>query len=78
MIRKQRNEENYRNVKSRDGVFSPHISRHTAERLTRYCQSKNINKTKFVEECINKQLDVLEREYYESLTKDELINLILK
>ena len=77
-MRKQRNEENYRNVKSRDGVFSPHISKHTADRLARFCQSKNINKTKFVEECINNQLNTLEREYYESLTKEELIKLILK
>lgn len=77
-MKKQRNEENYRDVKSRDGGFSPHISKHTAERLTRYCQSINKNRTKFVEECINNQLDTLEQKYYESLTKEELIELLLK
>lgn len=77
-MKRQRNEENYRDVKSRDGGFSPHISKHTAERIIRFCRTKNIGKTKFVEECINKQLDILEPEYYESLTKEELLKLILK
>lgn len=76
-MRKERVEENYRNVKSKDGTFSPHINKTTTERLVKYCHAININRTKFVHECINKQLDVLEREYYESLSKDDLITLIL-
>lgn len=77
-MERKRNEEKYRNVKSKDGTFSPHIGKQTTERLTKYCHIKNINRTKFVEMCINERLDVLERDFYESLTKDELIDLILK
>lgn len=77
-MRKERIEENCRNTKSKDGTFSPHIGRLTTERLTRYCHLKNTNRTKFVEQCINDRLDVLEREFYEALSKDELIDLILK
>lgn len=76
-MRKDRIETNCRNVRSKDGSFSPHIGKTTAERLARYCRLKNINKTKFVEQCINERLDGLEREYYETLSKDELIGLIM-
>lgn len=76
-MRKDRTETNCRNVKSKDGSFSPHIGKATAERLAKYCHLRNINKTKFVEQCINERLDDLEREYYESLTKEDLISLII-
>ena len=70
-------ETGYRNVTSTNGVFSPHISRKTAERLTRYCKQMNLNKTKFVELCINERLDILERQMLENFSKAELINMIL-
>lgn len=76
-MRKERIEENCRNTKSKDGTFSPHISKSTTDRIVKYCHLKNINKTKFVEQCVNEKLDILEREFYESLSKDELINLII-
>ena len=76
-MRKEREETNCRNVKSKDGSFSPHISKQTAERMAKYCHLTNINKTKFVERCINERLDDLEKEYYEALTKDDLIALIM-
>lgn len=76
-MRKERTEVGCRNAKSKDGTFSPHISKTTTERLTKFCHIKDINRTKFVEQCINDRLDVLEREFYEGLTKDELIDLIL-
>lgn len=77
-MRKDRTEVNCRNTRSKDGTFSPHIGKQTAERATNYCHLMNINRTKFVEQCVNDRLDVLEREFYEGLTKDELIDLILK
>ena len=76
-MRKERIEENYRDSRTKDGTFSPRINKATAERLTKYCRLKNINRTKFVEQCINDRLTVLEREFYENLSKDELINLII-
>lgn len=77
-MRRQRNEEKYRNTISRNKKFSPEIDEYTAERVRRYCKAKDISKTKFVIECVNNQLDILEPGFYESLTKEELLKLILK
>lgn len=76
--RRERVENNCRNVSSKDGGFSPHIGKATAERLTKYCRNANMNRTKFVEKCINERLDVLENEYYFSLSKEELVALLVK
>ena len=73
-----RNEDGYRNTESKNGVFSPHISKATATRLTKWCARENINKTRFVESCINEKLDMLEEEFLQSLTKEELIEIIKK
>ena len=77
-MRKERVEQNCRNVASKDGTFSPHINKTTTERLTKYCHLINKNKTHFVEQCINVCLDKLEPQYYEQLSKEDLINIILK
>lgn len=74
---RKRNELNYRDVKSNDGTFSPHINRTTTERLSRYCKMTNQNRTRFVEQCVNAQLDILEREALVSKSKEELIEMIL-
>ena len=58
-----RNETNFRNVTSKSGDFSPHIGKH--------------NRTRFVEQCINDRLDILERELLNDMSKDELIELLL-
>ena len=58
-------------------TFIPHIGKATAKRLFKYCRLANINKTRFVEQCINARLDILERNYYESLSKEELIRLLM-
>ncbi len=78
MKKKARIETNYRAVKSEDGTFSPHISRKTNERITRYCKTHNRNKTKFVEYCINTILDSLEKEMYESMSKGERVELLME
>lgn len=75
-MRKERNETNFRNTVSNDGTFSPHIGKTTTERLTKYCKLRNINRTKFVESCINTSLDTLEEEYLHGLSKEELISII--
>ena len=71
-------ETGYRKVSSASGDFSPHISKKTNERITRYCKMQNINKTKFVEECCNKRLDILEREALEAKSKEELIAMLME
>lgn len=77
-MRKERVEQNCGNVASKDGRFSPRISKTTTERLTIYCHLNNMNKTHFVEQCVNERLDELEPQYYEQLSKEDLINIILK
>lgn len=78
MDRKKRNESGCRNIKSKDGTFGPRLNKTVSERLTKFCKETNRNRTEFVIECINNQLDILEKEYYESLTREELIDKLLK
>ena len=78
MKKKTRIETNFRAVNSEDGTFSPHISKKTNERNTRYFKTTNRNKTKFVEYCINNVLDSLEKEMYETMSKEELIELLME
>jgi len=77
-MRKPRTEDKYRNASSKDGTFSPHISKKTAERIDRYCKINNINKTKFIEQCVNERLDDLETEMLDTLTKEQLIEMVKK
>lgn len=65
------------NSKSKDGSLSAHISNKTAERLTRYCKATNQNRIHFIENCINAQLDIKEREWLSEKTKEEIIDLYL-
>lgn len=71
-----RNEEGFRNRPSRDGIISCKFDLDVSKRIIDYCKSKNLNKTKFINNCMRTQLDELEQEYYESLDKDELIRLL--
>lgn len=72
-----RNTDGYRNTPSKDGSFSPRLSPKTTRRLIRYCESQNFNKMKFVEDCVNERLDVLERETLNSMPKEMLIELLM-
>lgn len=73
-----RNERSFRNRSSKDGTYSPHIGGPTTERLTKYCKETNQNRTRFVEKCINERLDVLETEFYQALSKEQLIEMLMK
>lgn len=77
MEKKTRIETGYRGVSSENGTFSPHISKKTNDRLSRYCRINNENKTKFVEYCINHTLNSLERAMYEEKSKEELIQILM-
>ena len=76
--RKARVETEYRDTTSANGTFCPTLNSRVTKRLVRYCKATNQSKTKFVESCIEKQLDLLERETYESMEKEELVNLLLQ
>jgi len=69
--------ETYRDTVSKDGTLTAHISAEIAKKIKKYCSSQNISATKFIEDCINKELDVLEREAYNSMPKEMLIELLL-
>lgn len=71
-----RNESGYRHTTPKDGRGSFHLGETTTSRIFKYCSMMNINKTKFVEQCVNESLDKLETEYYESLDKETLIRLL--
>lgn len=75
---KARNTDTFRKTMSKDGCFSPRISPKTTRRLIRYCESQNFSKSKFVEDCINERLDVLERETLSSMPKEMLIEMLLQ
>lgn len=69
--------ENYRKTLSKDGRLTAHISALTAERMRTYCSRQNIAIGKFTEDCVNAQLDILEREAYSSMPKEMLVELLL-
>lgn len=67
----------FKNSASKDGSLSAHISKFTNERLARYCKEAGLNRTRFIEECINEKLENVERELYMSKSKEELVDLLL-
>lgn len=75
--KRTRKEDGYRNVVSKAGVFSPHISAKVSTRITRYCKINNVNRTRFVEQACTELLDRLEKEMLEKMTKEELTQMIL-
>ena len=63
---------------SKDGTFSPHISKELTSRINLHYAATSENRTQFVEDAIKKYLDAVERETLNKLSKDELINMILE
>ena len=59
------------------GEFVAHIEPQTAKRLERYCRIKNLTKTQFVNDSVAAQLSIVEKEIYKSMTREELIEILL-
>lgn len=78
MEKRNRTENGFRNTKASDGRYSTYVSAATADRLSRYCKAKNINRAKFVEQCVKEKLDAVEEEYYLALPKETLVQMLLK
>ena len=76
-MRKKRTENSFRSSMSANGEFSPKIDKATTGRLSDYCRQKNLNRTRFVIDCINERLDALEGELYLSMSKEELVSIII-
>lgn len=58
--------------------YKPQIDVATTKRIVDFCKKAKVQKSKqaFVVELINAQLDYLEDHFYESLTKEQLIQLL--
>ena len=74
---KNRIEMTYRDTTQKNGNFSPKLGKQVASRVIRYCKRTNQNKTKFVEDCVSKALDELEKDMLSQLSKEELIQMIM-
>ena len=75
---KTRKETKYRQSNSASGTYSPKINKFTADRLTAYCKSKNLNKNNVVCTAINEYLDERICEAVDTLPKDVLLDLFIK
>lgn len=73
-----RNENGFRNTKSKSGAFSGRLDAKTNARFTRYCKTMNLNRTRLQNQIVNEWLDRHEREMFDGKTTDELIDLLLK
>ncbi len=67
----------YKESKSKNGSYSPHLTAKVAKRLSIYCKKTNQNRTRFIEKVLNEKLDELEIEMLNNLSKQELIDLYL-
>ena len=78
---KTRVELTYRDTSSANGSISIKIFGSVVERIKRYCRLMNLNKTKFIIQCVEERLDELEPKMAENIlrekSKDELIQMIL-
>lgn len=77
-----RKEEGYRETTTAANTFSPNITDEVlVSRIRKYCGMHNLGKTKFVCDCIRKQLNELEKEdrkaLLEKMSKEELTDIIL-
>lgn len=72
-----RGRQGYIESTQKDGGFCPHLESPIAKRIDRYCRVNNLNKTKFVTECLDAQLRILEKDIYKDMSKEELIDLLL-
>lgn len=72
-----RKNNKYNNTESKDGSLSVHLYEPISTRIRNYCKQQNISVSKFVGECVESQISVLERKYLEDMPKEMLIELYL-
>lgn len=74
--KRTREENGFRNTIQKDGRLNTTWSAAISSRITNYCRAINRNRTKFLEELVAKELDRLERERLEQMTREELMDEI--
>lgn len=67
----------YKNVVSKNGIYTLHINAELNGRISSYCKMKNLNKSKYLNDCINKAVREDEMQFLQELPKDELIRIIM-
>lgn len=77
ILPQMRKRDKYKNTESKDGSLTPHLYDPIASRIRSYCKQQNISVSKFVGECVESQISVLERKYLEDMPKEMLIELYL-
>lgn len=68
----------YTDSSSKDGGYSHHLGVSTTQRMKDHCKRENICCSRFIEECVIKELDRIEEESYLKLSKEDLISVILE
>lgn len=66
----------YKKSTSKDGNLHIRIAPELAAKIKRYCKMHRVNCSDFVNQIVNESIDDLVRNQYESMTKEELIDLL--
>ena len=67
----------YKNTFSKTGIYTLHINAELNKKISEYCKRKNLNKAKYLNECISKSIQNDESEYLSTLSKEELLQIIM-
>ena len=70
-------EYKYKNTISKTGIYTLHINADLNKKISEYCKMKNLNKAKYLNECISKAIQRDESENLSTLSKEELVQIIL-
>jgi len=57
MEKEKKRNDRFRNTDSKNGAFSCHIKKETNRKLTVYCQVMNINKTTYVNDLLEQDMN---------------------
>ena len=67
----------YKNTVSKTGIYTLHINAELNKQISEYCKMKNLNKAKYLNECISKAIQSDESEFLSTLSKEDLLQIIL-
>ena len=67
----------YKNTVSKTGIYTLHINAELNKQISEYWKMKNLNKAKYLNECISKAIQNDESDFLSTLSKEELVQIIL-
>ena len=67
----------YKNTVSKTGIYTLHINAELNKQISEYCKMKTLNEEKYLNECISKAIQNDESEFLSTLSKEELVQIIL-